>query len=126
MISKTSVIVLATLFCSYSTFSQGVKTKKYPRIDFTKVGDSEFDTLLFSGRVKLIYKCPPCPEGAQCKPCLGDHVEVTNNNPDDSFRVFTHQLSLFEIDKTYDFLIRFRGALHRKDNIELVTATVKK
>ncbi|MSP03451.1 MAG: hypothetical protein EXR07_20780 [Acetobacteraceae bacterium] len=27
-----------------------------------------------------IYACPPCPEGAQCKPCIGDHI-LTSDSP---------------------------------------------
>lgn len=125
MFVKIFLIVVTVSLISRATFSQALETKKYPRADFVKVGDSELDTLVFSGMVKSIYKCPPCPEGAQCKPCIGDHVEVSNGNLDLTLRVFTHQLSLFEVDKAYDFLVRFRGALHRRDNIELVTAKRK-
>jgi hypothetical protein len=123
MLTRALLTIVFICFSSVHVFSQHVAIKKYPRVEFTKVGDSNSDTLKFTARVRTIYQCPPCPEHAQCKPCIGDHVEVTNGNRDLDFRVFTHQLSLFEVDKTYDFLVRFRSKLHRNDNIELVTAS---
>lgn len=126
MFARPLVAVIFIGAVSFHGVSQNRETKKYPRVNFAKVVDSEYDTLFFFGTVKTIYKCPPCPEGAHCKPCIGDHVEVTNGSPDLNFRVFTHQLSLFQVDRTYEFLVRFRSAIHRKENIELISAKKRK
>src|SRR5690349_8809913 len=96
--------------------------KNYPKVTFADVGQSPADTLQFVATVKSIYKCPPCPPGAHCKPCIGDHVLVSNGNSEFDFRVFTHQLSIFEENGVYHFLVRFRSKLHRIDNIELITS----
>ena len=34
------------------------------------------DTCSITGIVLSAYTCPPCPKGAQCKPCIGDHVMI--------------------------------------------------
>lgn len=55
------------------------------------------------GHVASIYACPPCPEGAVCKPCIGDHVVLSDTRKaltqlaDDDVVVFMgdpHQLKL--------------------------------
>jgi hypothetical protein len=116
------ILVSVLLAITCGGYSQGKDISSYSKVEFTQVGQSKFDTLQFKAIVKSVYRCPPCPEGSQCKPCLGDHVLVTNGNSEFDFRVFTHQLSMFEVDKSYDFTVRFRSALHRIDNLELVFA----
>ena len=106
--------------------SQSREFKKYPRVDFEKVRESELDTLVFTGTVKSIYQCPPCPPGVHCKPCIGDHILVTNGNSEMDFRVFTHQLSLFTVGKPYDFIVHRRWGARQEDNIELVMAKKRK
>ncbi|MBI1768189.1 MAG: hypothetical protein HYR67_07425 [Bacteroidetes bacterium] len=117
------LLIASVVVCSFAVngFSQVPKTKRYPKVSFAKVSQSKVDTIQFKATVKSIYKCPPCPEGAQCKPCIGDHVMVTDGNSDREFLVFTHQLSLFKVDSSYQFLVRFRSKFHRADNIELVS-----
>ena len=28
-----------------------------------------------------VYLCPPCPKGAQCKPCIGDNIQISDTLP---------------------------------------------
>jgi hypothetical protein len=35
--------------------------------------------LMLSGYVARIYLCPPCPAGVSCKPCLGDHLVLSDD-----------------------------------------------
>jgi hypothetical protein len=30
------------------------------------------------GYVSKVYLCPPCPQGAQCKPCMGDNIVLSD------------------------------------------------
>lgn len=98
---------------------QSKNARHYVRVKLSQVGESKVDTLEFKAKVKSVYKCPPCPEGAQCKPCIGDHVEVTDGNKEHDIRVFTDQLSLFKEGNSYRFLVRFRSKYHRTENVEL-------
>ena len=38
----------------------------------------ETGTVILIGYVVDIYACPPCPTGAQCKPCQGDQVTIAD------------------------------------------------
>ena len=38
----------------------------------------EIGTVVLIGYVVDTYACPPCPAGAQCKPCQGDHVTIAD------------------------------------------------
>lgn len=31
-----------------------------------------------TGYVNYIYRCPPCPPGAHCKPCMGDNLVLSD------------------------------------------------
>ncbi|MFP2931026.1 hypothetical protein ACLESO_38705, partial [Pyxidicoccus sp. 3LG] len=35
-------------------------------------------THVIEGYVTRVAPCPPCPKGAVCKPCLGEHVVVSD------------------------------------------------
>src|SRR6266550_505284 len=52
-----------------------------PRLTFSdlKRNDSIKGTFIVVAVVIQTYKCPPCPPKAMCKPCLGDHLVVTDN-----------------------------------------------
>lgn len=119
MLKKIRITFLLLLIGSI-TLAQSKKSRKYATVKLFEVNGSKEDTLEFKAKVKSIYKCPPCPEGAQCKPCIGDHVEVTDGNKEHDIRVFTHEPSLFKEGTSYRFLVRFRSKYHRIENVELV------
>ena len=118
----TEKIAITFLFLLVGSMAlcQSKNTRHYARVKLSQVKENKEDTLEFKAKVKSVYKCPPCPEGAQCKPCIGDHVEVTDGNKEHNIRVFTHQLSIFNMGSSYLFLVRFRSKFHRVDNVELV------
>ena len=76
-----------------------------------------------SGNFKLTgfvvhrYQCPPCPEGAMCKPCIGDHVvisesaELLQNYPPDGpyVVVFTPEPEPLSLGKRYIFNVEVLG-----------------
>ncbi len=69
------------------------------------------------GYVVSVYKCPPCPPQAMCKPCIGDHVVVSdspapvnglgNMGPSDVV-VFTErrQMDALAVGKRYRFDVK--------------------
>jgi len=75
------------------------------------------------------HKCPPCPPGAQCKPCLGDYIVITDNLDEKDpvlvkrLRVFTDKPEQFDLKTRYRFLVRVRGKLregHAMEEVDLI------
>ena len=83
MIRKT-LTILFTVVCLMPAFSfaqDKTATPELPRLTFSdlKRNDSIEGAFIIVGFVIHTYKCPPCPPRAMCKPCIGDHIVVTDN-----------------------------------------------
>jgi len=53
--------------------------------------------------VVKIYTCPPCPEGAMCKPCMRNNILISENaNLQESYMLAKKDMILFT-DKAKDF-----------------------
>jgi hypothetical protein len=130
---KTRFTMVLTLACLAATLSLAQEKKPVqepPLITFAQLNRSDLDDGPFriEGQVTEVHRCPPCPEGAQCKPCLGDHLVITDN-PDEKdpalirrLRIFVKvpELEKFEIAKTYSFLVKVRGRLRNGKPLEEV------
>lgn len=93
----------------------------YPEVTIDQLANHPSDTLEIKAMVKARYECPPCPKGAQCKPCIGDHISVSDSNAEaTAVQVFCNQPAQFKVGKRYRLRVRFRNAVHALDNIELV------
>lgn len=92
------------------------------------VNQDQFNT---RGYVKSIYECPPCPKGAQCKPCLGDHIIITETEPvengptdqDDRLLIFAKDPAQFKTGKRYLFSVKVIGRRKEGARIEQVDLT---
>jgi hypothetical protein len=121
------IFVLACLGSTLS-FAQDNAVEKPPLITFAGLSRSDLDAAPFriEGFVLQINKCPPCPQGAQCKPCLGDHIVITDNLSEKDpplikrLRIFNMKPEQFELGKKYSFLVKVRGKLHEGRAIEEV------
>src|SRR3979411_559512 len=82
MIRKT-LTILFTVVCLLPalSFTQDKTATEIPTLTFSdlKKNDSVEGQFKIVGFVIQTYKCPPCPPGAMCKPCLGDHIVVTES-----------------------------------------------
>ena len=66
------------------------------------------------GFVALIYTCPPCPSGAQCKPCMRDNVVISEDDKmlttydltKKQLILFGDGLSKLEVGTEYRFRVR--------------------
>ena len=66
------------------------------------------------GYVVKKYECPPCPAGAQCKPCMRNNVVISENNiPLETYSLSNTELIIFvdysqrfEMGKKYRFSIK--------------------
>ena len=65
------------------------------------------------GFVIKIYNCPPCPQGVNCKPCMGNNIIISTHNKaldysqlsSNELIVFTEHPHKFEVGNKYEFLI---------------------
>lgn len=119
---KITLPILLTLVCLMPTlsFSQDQQPLESPPLltfnDLQK-NDSIAGPFRIVGYVIDVYRCPPCPERMQCKPCLGDHVIVTDNIDEKDpalikrLRIFTDKPEQFELKKKYLFTAKVRGKM---------------
>lgn len=69
------------------------------------------------GVVLDTYKCPPCPAGAMCKPCIGDHIVITDESGQKDptlikrLRIFNEKPEQFQLKRKYQFTVKVRGKL---------------
>ena len=100
--------VVLFLGCCGSIKSQTQKSHYKSLKSLRQLRASAPDTCSVSAYVTSIYKCPFCPPGAECKPCVGDHVMV-GDSPiarAKNLRILTKDLGNFEMAKKYTFLIK--------------------
>ena len=142
MIAKRAPIIIFTLVCLLGTSAlsqNGIPAQKprrltlndLPRLltfnDLKRNDGVEGPFRIEDAFVIEIHKCPPCPPGAQCKPCLGDYVVVTDNLDEKDpllikrVKVFTgrpERLEWFKLKKKCSFVARVRGKVPSGKPIE--------
>jgi hypothetical protein len=103
-----------------------------PRLTFSdlKRNDAIKGEFIVVGFVIQTYKCPPCPPNAMCKPCLGDHIVVTDH-PDEKdpariqrLRIFTDKPEQFKLQQKYSFTVTPRGQTapgHALEAVDLIS-----
>lgn len=76
-----------------------------------KIHSGEYN---IEGFVVKIYTCPPCPPGANCKPCMKDNIVVSTNNRKLETYSLSHQevilfgkdVQQFKMGEKYRFSIK--------------------
>jgi hypothetical protein len=134
MIANTSksILGLLCLLCPLS-FSQDQRpTQEPPLLTFADLQKSDSIDGPFRIEAFIIqtYKCPPCPKGAMCKPCIGDYI-VLSDKVDEQvpeqikrLRVFTDKPDQFEMKKKYSFILKVKGKIapgHPIEEVELIS-----
>ncbi len=119
MISKTltSFFIVVCLLPALSFSQDRTSTPKPPLLTFDDLqrNDSIEGPFRIVGYVIDIYKCPPCPPGAMCKPCIPDNIVVTDNIDEKDFskikrlRISTEKPEQFELKKKYTFTVKVKG-----------------
>ena len=127
---KKLYLIIFVLVCLMSTaaFSQ---TPMPPLLTFNDLQKYDVNKANFkiAGYVIETYKCPPCPPNAQCKPCLGNHIVITNKADQKNLsmikllRIFTDNPKQFELKKKYLFTVKIRGKIETGHAIEDVDLT---
>lgn len=120
------VILWIALFLTTRGYSQG----KSPLVHISTLNLAKSDTVRLKGYVFDIYVCPPCPVGAQCKPCMENHFTVVEKRPSDPFkvplesrlRIFTSRPDSLKVGKRYMFTVQFRNKkTSPADNVTLIS-----
>jgi len=110
------ILLVLTSFLAPATFTRGQETAKPPLLTFDDLqkNDGIDGSFRIEGYVLDIYKCPPCPPGAMCKPCIPDNVVITDTaEPKDlskinRLRIFTENTDQFEPKKKYSFTVKLK------------------
>jgi hypothetical protein len=119
MIRKVFTI-LFTVVCLLSALSflpDRTSAQDPPLLTFNDLqkNDSSKGTFRIVGYVIDIYKCPPCPPGAMCKPCIPDNIVVTDDIDEKDFskikrlRISTDKPEQFETKRKYTFTVKLKG-----------------
>ena len=82
-----------------------------PEIKLNKFNSGTYNAEVY---VVKIYMCPPCPKGAQCKPCMRDNIVISENNQlletyslsGKEMILFANNSNQFELGKKYQFSIK--------------------
>lgn len=89
-------------------------------------------TYHIQGYVAKIYRCPPCPPEAACKPCMSDNIVVSQEKKavdtyeeltEQDLIVFVDDPTPFEVGKKYQFLIQIldvKTANKKVNNVKLI------
>src|SRR5438876_216399 len=96
--------------------SQNPSIQEPPLLTFSDLpqSDSTKGTFRIEGYVIDIYKCPPCPPGAMCKPCIPNNIVVTDNIEEKDLskikrlRIYTEKPEQFELKKKYLFTVKVK------------------
>jgi len=77
--------------------------------------EGKFNTQAY---VSFSYTCPPCPKGAQCKPCAPDFVQISEdavlrrmmlNETEKNLIVHVNQSKQFQIGHQYKFSLEMKS-----------------
>src|SRR5205085_3091040 len=100
--------VFMSIIISAQTKAQPMQETNYPLLtSILEINKQAPDTCRIAVFVNSIYNCPPCPKGADCKPCIGDHIMVADSlNGKIQFRVFVKEPAKFSVGEKYTLLIR--------------------
>jgi hypothetical protein len=121
MIAERALAIIFTLVCLLGTVAlcqNKIPPQEPPLLTFDdlKRNDGIEGPFRIEGAYVIeIHKCPPCPAGAQCKPCLGDYIVVTDNVDEKDpllikrVRVFTTKPEKFELKQKFSFVTKVRG-----------------
>lgn len=107
---KYSVVLFLffSLFISSALKAQFIEVKDYPLLNsLEEINKNTRDTCLITAFVNSVYNCPPCPKGADCKPCIGNYIMVADSlTGKKQFRVLVKKTDNFLTGKKYILLIR--------------------
>jgi hypothetical protein len=123
---RTHLVVFGLiLMASTVVFSQSAKPRLLTFADLQHYSPAN-ETFRIEGYVLNTYKCPPCPPGAMCKPCIPDNITLVNSSDWSKIselkqlRVYTDLTDKFEAKKRYRVTVRVFGNINPGDPVDSV------
>ena len=112
--------MLLSSFAITGNYLNGQTAFKQKIYSIAELNSTLPDTCLVHAYISFISVCPPCPPGMQCKPCIGDHLQLCDDlkNLNKTFRLFTNTPNEFKTRKSYTFKVK----LHKGTNAEVYEA----
>jgi len=129
---KKVVFVLLFMLFPALGFCQDQKLSNEYTINEFNLKAPSYGTYHVTGYVSKIFQCPPCPEGAQCKPCMAQNIIISEKKKTvkDYSRlsgrdmiIFCDDTSLFQLKSKYKFLIQvmnFKTTDQPINNVKLI------
>jgi len=110
------VLIIITGGVYYFWYKQQPQLSNYTFYPIHEIKQNKFTsgTYNIEGYVVKIYTCPPCPKGAQCKPCMRDNIVISENNQlletyslsEKEMILFANNPKQFKLGKKYQFSIK--------------------
>ena len=122
---KTLPAILMYIILATPGWSQ--KPMSYPIRHIKELNKTLGDTVRVKAYIVDTYVCPPCPEGAQCKPCMEDHITVTEKkntkkiSAEEKLRILTVKAGFFTRGDKYLFIIAMGKNKENKEDAFLVS-----
>ncbi|MBU0467568.1 MAG: hypothetical protein KKF78_11070 [Candidatus Omnitrophica bacterium] len=147
---KRTIVPLFILFCTFANYSCAETIdvtieKVRKKIGLNNIYSIEdiikkevtYGTYHTVGYVAKIYECPACPEGALCKPCMGENIVISHEQKElvgydlgaKDLIVFVDDARSFKLGKKYLFLITVLDAKttdQSVNNLKLIYSEILK
>jgi hypothetical protein len=123
------LLILVVMFTGPFALAQKEKRDNYPWISIGDIKTCKSDTFRIQAKVVDFYHCPPCPKGAICEPCIGDHVTVVDTDGSSKQRasIFTKNPDEFAKEAVYVFTLTLHDKAYPDSGANLVSfETLKK
>ncbi|MBV9242180.1 MAG: hypothetical protein JO314_09245 [Acidobacteria bacterium] len=117
MIRTKTVLFAILILSTLTTIAAAQKSPK--RLKFSDLAhyNPENQTFQIDAQVLDVYKCPPCPPHAMCKPCIPDNIVVVDRIAREHgaelirLRIYTEETDKFVQNGNYRFTVKVRGKL---------------
>lgn len=96
------------------TYPQASVSKRYKISELKGNGLKAGDVFNVNGYIAKVYNCPPCKNGASCKPCMGDNIVISEENKllqtytlsDKELIIFVDKPNQFKFATNYSFTLK--------------------
>ena|SRR6185295_10037809 len=122
-------LILLIFFISPSARAQKKEKDNYPWISIGDIKACKSDTFRIQAKVVNRYHCPLCPQGAICKPCIGDHLTVvdTDGSSNRQELIFTKNPDEFATEAVFVFTLTLHNKARPESGTDLIAfETLKK
>lgn len=101
---------LMMLFLGSGTMIEAQKKNNFKTIKISELNANTPDTCYLTAYVINVYKCPPCPPGMICKPCIENHLDVAEDSKTihPELWIITDAPDKYKPKKQYTFLVKLR------------------